>query len=58
MPEAKLAELRPHAVNQAPARTPEWSLKLYSMAGAKLSWSLNGPPTGEVVCPEKVFLDE
>lgn len=36
--------LRPQAVNQQPAMMPKLLLKLYSMAGAKLTCSEEGAP--------------
>ena len=52
MPETKRSEFLPATVNQTPPKTPNCPLKLYSMAGAKLSCCLAGAPTRFVVVPE------
>ena len=36
--------LRPVTVNQTPAIKPELAFRLYSIAGARENWSLDGEP--------------
>ena len=50
----KSPELRPVMENQAPAKKPMFSVGLYSIAGAQLRLSFEGPPT-EATAPVAVL---